>query len=136
MTQISDLVGDRLTLFGGLAGNWLLEEFGRGVAGTMPASIMPQVYVRVWQLWTSGSRKEARAVFNRYHPAIRVSGQPTIGIAMAKHLLTSADVIAGGGVRSPLRELGRRDREDLEAVCGELDLIAVMRGEVQPVEGL
>lgn len=134
MDHIRAAVGDRLALFGGLAGNWLPEELARGVAGTMPASIMPQVYVRVWELWTIGSHKEALATFNRYHPAIRVSGAPTVGIAMAKYLLASIGVISGGHVRSPLRELSPQDRDDVDRICAELDLLAVMRNEVAPDE--
>jgi 4-hydroxy-tetrahydrodipicolinate synthase len=128
MRLISDVVGDSLILFGGLAGNWLPEELRSGIAGTMPASIMPQVYVGVWELWASGRHDEALALFHRFHPVIRVSGQPSIGIAMAKQLLVSAGAIKAPFVRSPLRQLSDQDRNDLEAVAAELDLIDVMRG--------
>lgn len=131
---IRGIVGDRLVLFGGLAGNWLPEELGLGVAGTMPASIMPQVYVRVWELWTGRHPERARTLFRRYHPAIRVAGQPTLGIAMAKYLLAEIGVLADPRVRSPLPQLGDADRNDLEAVCRELNLLAVMRGEIPPEE--
>lgn len=127
--SIRDAVGDRLILFGGLGGNWLAEEVASGTAGTMPASIMPQVYVHCWQLWSAGETAKARAVFHRYHPAIRVSGHPTVGIAMAKYLLWTIGVLESPDVRPPMRALTTADRADLEKVCDELDLLAIMRGE-------
>lgn len=132
MRAVSDLAGDRLALLGGLAGNWLPEELRQGIAGTMPASIMPQVYTRVWDLWHAGDHARARAVFHRYHPVIRVGAQPGVGIPMAKYLLASIGVIAHPDVRAPLRELTPLDRRDVDTACGELDLLDVMRGEKPP----
>jgi 2-keto-3-deoxy-L-arabinonate dehydratase len=134
MREITASVGDRITLLGGLGGNWLPEELTAGSAGTMPASIMPQVYVRIWELWTSGMRAEARTMFHRYHPAIRIGAQPAVGIAMAKQLLVDAGVIANAYVRAPRGTLHSADRTDLTRIVTELGLLDVMRGAASPDE--
>ena len=120
-------LGDRYTILGGQAGNFLLEELEAGAVGTMPAAIMPQVYARVLEDWNKGDKAGARAIFNRYHPAIRVTAQQSVGFAMVKHLLWTLGVIASPRVRNPLRQLSDADRRDLEAVIDDLDLRTVMR---------
>lgn len=119
-------IGDQLVLFGGLAGNWLLEELAAGTAGTMPASIMPQVYVYVWDLWQAGDTEKARVIFNRYHPVVRVTAQQTAGFAMVKFVLWRLGVIKCPHVRNPLAQLRPEDQADLEAVIAEVDLLSVM----------
>jgi 2-keto-3-deoxy-L-arabinonate dehydratase len=122
MREVREALGDRLTILGGQAGNWFPEELAAGSVGTMPASLMPEVYVGVWELWQSGDVAGARALFNRYHPAIRVTAQQSVGFAMVKHLLWKQGVIASPRVRNPLGPLGDADRADLEAVVAELSL--------------
>jgi 4-hydroxy-tetrahydrodipicolinate synthase len=120
-------VPDGVTLLGGLAGNWLLEELAAGSRGTMPASLMPQIYVQVWDLWQSGDHAAARSLFDRYHPAIRVTAQPTAGFAMVKHLLWRIGVLEAPAVRNPLNQLTAADQADLEAVVDGLGLLELMR---------
>jgi 4-hydroxy-tetrahydrodipicolinate synthase len=122
MREVREALGDRPTIRGGQAGNWFPEELAAGSVGTMPASLMPEVYVGVWELWQSGDVAGARALFNRYHPAIRVTAQQSVGFAMVKHLLWKQGVIASPRVRNPLGPLGDADRADLEAVVAELSL--------------
>lgn len=129
MRGLRGALGSRLPILGGAAGNWLLEELEGGAVGTMPGALMPQVYVRVLSLWAGGQRQAARSLFNRYHPLIRISATPVLGIAMTKYLLWRLGVIAHPGVRRPVHPLGEGDRADLDAVCNELDLLSVMRGD-------
>jgi 2-keto-3-deoxy-L-arabinonate dehydratase len=127
MRQLRGSVGDALALFGGLAGNWLPEELASGSSGTMPAAIMPSVYVEVWDAWQRGAQAEARALFHRYHPAIRVTAQQSVGFAMVKWLMWKVGVIATPHVRSPLHSLSAADERDLVVVCEELNLFETMR---------
>jgi len=132
ISALSRAAGDRLVLLGGLGGNWLVEELARGARGTMPAAIMPQVYVAVWDLWQGGRLAEARALFHRYHGLIRLTNQPGVGLAMVKHVLWQAGIIATSRARNPLPRLGAQDVEDLEQVVADLDVIAVMQGRRVP----
>lgn len=127
--RLREVLGPRLPILGGAAGNWLLEELEGGAVGTMPGALMPQVYVRVLDLWAGGQRQAARTLFNRYHPLIRISATPSLGIAMTKHVLWRLGVIAHPGVRRPVHPLSEGDRADLDAVCNDLDLLSVLHGE-------
>lgn len=131
MRAVQAVIGDSLVLFGGQAGNWLPEELDRGVAGTMPAAIMPQVYLRVLELWSSGDHQEALRTFDHFHPLIRVTGQPRTGIPMAKQLLVDAGVLPGAAVRGPFQPLSALDRTDLDRVVERLEILGIMRGEIE-----
>ncbi len=127
--ELREAFGDRFSILGGLAGNWFLEELAAGAVGTMPAAIMPQVYILVWELWKAGDIAGARTIFDRYHPAIRITAQQTVGFAMVKHLLWSLGVIGSARVRNPLEQLTTDDLASFEAVLDDLKLVGVMRGE-------
>jgi 4-hydroxy-tetrahydrodipicolinate synthase len=120
MRAVREAVGDRFTILGGLAGNWLLEELAAGSVGTMPAAIMPEVYVAVWDAWEAGDAAAARALFDRHHPLIRVTAQQSVGFAMTKHLLWRGGVIASPRVRNPLPQLSAADLADLDATLAAL----------------
>lgn len=120
MRMIKSLTGDRFSLFGGLAGNWLPEEVAAGSVGTMPGSIMPGIYVEVMRRFAAGDRVAANRIFAEHHPLIRVTGSPAVGIAMTKWLLARDGVIASPTVRGPLTALTEQDIEDLTAVLDDL----------------
>jgi 4-hydroxy-tetrahydrodipicolinate synthase len=101
-----------------LNGQFLLEELDRGARGTMPGSDLTAAFVRLWQMWTTGARREARQEFARYLPLIRYELQPGLGVSVMKHNLAAAGVIANPRVRHPTRtldEIGRRELEELRA---------------------
>lgn len=119
IAAVRDLVGDRLAILGGQAGIWLPEEVARGSVGTMPASIMPDAYVEMWQLWASGQPEAARRVFDSHYPLIRVTSAPTVGIPMSKVILHRLGLLTSPTVRTPLQQLAERDLADLDAVIGK-----------------
>ncbi|MEZ0469882.1 dihydrodipicolinate synthase family protein [Luteimonas salinilitoris] len=105
-------------LFGGLNGQFLLEELDRGAVGTMPGSDLTAAFVAMWDLWRAGDRAGARREFARYLPLIRYELQPGLGVAVMKHNLVAAGVIASARVRHPTRELdaaGLREIGELRA---------------------
>lgn len=118
ITELLRIAGDGLVLFGGLNGQFLLEELGRGSRGTMPGSDMADVFVRIWSAWHEGRLADARAEFVRYLPLIRYELQPGLGVSVMKHNLKTGGVIASARVRHPTRvldEIGTRELEDLRA---------------------
>ena len=116
VTDIIRLADSSLTLFGGMNGQFLLEELDRGARGTMPGSDLTSVFVGVWNLWTAGRRAEARQAFARHLPLIRYELQPGLGVAVMKQNLWTWGVIASARVRHPTRaldEIARREVEEL-----------------------
>jgi 4-hydroxy-tetrahydrodipicolinate synthase len=116
VTEVREAAGDSLTIFGGLNGNFLIEELQRGARGTMPGSDMIEMFVRVWKLYENGKLAEARAEFNRYLPLIRFELQPGLGVSAMKHNLKAAGVIKQTTVRPPTRSLDPIAREELEQI--------------------
>lgn len=90
-----------LALFGGLNGQFLIEECERGAVGTMPSSDATWVYVRILDLLERGEKKEAWQLFSTALPLIRFELQPGLGVSAAKHNLVSEGVIASARVRHP-----------------------------------
>ncbi len=108
-----------LTLFGGLNGQFLIEECQRGARGTMPASDMASLYVEVWAALEAGDEGAAWDSFLRALPLIRFELQPGLGVSAIKHNLVSVGVIRSAAVRHPTRSLddaGLRELETLRAL--------------------
>ena len=115
VTEIRQLAEDSLSLFGGLNGQFLLEELDRGASGSMPGSDLTAMFVRIWQAWSRGDAIEARQVFTRGLPMIRYELQPGLGVAVMKHNLHASGVIASTRVRQPTRTLDDRSRREVDA---------------------
>jgi len=99
--------GGKLVLFGGLNGNFYLEELARGSRGIMPGSDMIGLFVRVWDCWHEGKLEEAWDVFTAMLPLIRFELQPGLGVSAMKHNLQHAGIIASACVRHPTAALDR-----------------------------
>ncbi len=53
------------SIFSGNGGRNMLYEMRLGMDGTMPAPALTDVYVRIWELYQSGRRAEARDIFSK-----------------------------------------------------------------------
>jgi len=89
-------------LFGGTAGLLFLEELDEGAAGTMPSSLLPDVFVRVLAAYRAGDRPSAAALMARYLRLvafeIHLGGQHAV-----KEILARRGVIRSPFVRGPVR---------------------------------
>lgn len=104
-TAVGKISGGAMTVFGGLNGQFMIEEMGRGSRGVMPGSDMTADYVAVWNALEAGRTKEAWSVFTRMLPLIRFELQPGLGVSAMKHNLLDRGVIAGTYVRHPTAAL-------------------------------
>jgi 4-hydroxy-tetrahydrodipicolinate synthase len=127
MTDIKRAAGNDLVLFGGLNGQFLLEELGRGADGTMPGSDLTAVFARIWTLWQANQRDDAREEFTRYLPLIRYELQPGLGVSVMKHNLYEWGVIDSTRVRRPTRTVDEIGRQELTAIRRTLDLPGICR---------
>lgn len=122
VSEVKQAVGDSLTIFGGLNGQFFLEELQRGARGTMPGSDMMPMFVMVWNLFLAGKYKEARAEFNRHLPLIRFELQPGLGVSAMKHNLKVAGIIKHTTIRPPTRALDSIGIEELRRLTEDLAL--------------
>lgn len=120
VTEVKQAAGDLLVIFGGLNGHFLLEELERGARGAMPGSDMTPMFVRVWNDYEAGRRREARAEFNRHLPLIRFELQPGLGVSAMKHNLKAQGIIKHATVRPPTRSLDPVGIEELQQIINDI----------------
>jgi 4-hydroxy-tetrahydrodipicolinate synthase len=113
ITEVASQAKGRLTLFGGLNGNFLIEEIGRGSRGTMPGSDLIPEFVRIWDWCSAGRWDDAWTEFTRILPLIRFELQPGLGVSAMKHNLKALGVISSSRVRHPTRELDAMGIQEL-----------------------
>lgn len=106
----------RLTVFGGLNGQFLIEEVQRGARGVMPASDMTEQFVQVWDRLEAGDPARAWQLFTRMLPLIRFELQPGMGVSAVKHNLAARGVISSARVRHPTVSLDAESLRELEVL--------------------
>jgi len=116
ITAVREAAGDAMVLFGGLNGQFFIEEHERGSRGVMPGSDMTCMYASVWSKLEAGDTKAAWEVFMRALPLIRFELQPGRGVSAMKHNLNSAGIIASTRVRHPTTSLEPASIRELEAL--------------------
>ena len=100
--------GHLITVFGGSAGTYFVEELARGGVGTMPWPSTPEVFVKIWNRWQAGDKDGARETFEReLLPILRVSSTGVrLGHTINKEILKRRGVIKSAHVRAPSDPLG------------------------------
>ena len=99
--DVRHATGDRVLVFGGLGGMFLLEELQRGAAGTMTGFAYSEVLVDVFRSFRAGALGEAADEFFRFLPLMRFEMQAEIGLAVRKWLYAERGLIASGTLRAP-----------------------------------
>jgi 2-keto-3-deoxy-L-arabinonate dehydratase len=89
-------------VFGGAGGLMFLEELDQGACGTMPSSLVPDVFVRALALYRTGDRKDAAGLLARYLPLLTFE-MHLGGHRAVKEVLLRAGVIRSAFVRGPIR---------------------------------
>jgi 4-hydroxy-tetrahydrodipicolinate synthase len=99
--------------FGGLNGQFLIEEFDRGARGTMPGSDLTSLYADIWNSLEAGDRTRAWRLFTQALPLMRYELQPGMGVSAMKHNLKEAGIIRSAFVRPPTIPLDSKSLEEL-----------------------
>ena len=105
VSKVVEAAGADLTVFGGLNGQFMIEEVQRGARGVMPAADMTALYVEIWNRLEAEDPAAAWRVFTRALPLIRFELQPGLGVSAVKHNLVERGVIKTAHVRQPTRSL-------------------------------
>jgi 4-hydroxy-tetrahydrodipicolinate synthase len=119
VTQLRELAGDNLKgVMGGKAGRHLLDEYRRGVCGTMPACEVADLHAKLWDELEAGS-PEARETYRKLLPLLLF--ETSYGVAVYKEVLKRRGVIrsayhrqAGG------RQLDAGAQAELGAILADL----------------
>jgi 4-hydroxy-tetrahydrodipicolinate synthase len=120
ITSVLSAASGSLVLFGGMNGQFFLEELERGARGTMPGSDMTSLFVRTWNAFESGDKDSAWHMFTCMLPLMRFELQPGMGVSAMKHNLMAAGVIKSARVRHPTAELSAESLQELELLRARL----------------
>ncbi len=121
ITAIRKLIEDRLTIFGGLGGVFLLDELSRGSVGAMTGFAYPEVLVEICTNMREGGRASAEPVFNRYLPMLLFEYQEGIGLGIRKHALHHRGLISCAKVRYPGSEPTEEIRQEFLDLIRDID---------------
>ena len=116
--------GHLVTVFGGSAGTYFIEELRRGSVGTMPWPSTPEVFVKIWNLWQAGDSGGALNTFEReLLPILRVSSTGLrMGHAINKEILKRRGVIKNAHVRAPSDPLDALAEHELSETLERLGI--------------
>ena len=113
---------DQFAILGGLGGMFLLEELGRGAAGTMTGFAFTEILVAVYQAWQAGDRSQAESIFDRYLPLIRYENQPVINLTIRKELLYRRGAMATPLLRKPFTPIDAGTHDELTWVLARVGI--------------
>jgi 2-keto-3-deoxy-L-arabinonate dehydratase len=122
ITEVLQQAKGNITLFGGLNGNFLIEELDRGAVGTMPGSDLCAPFQRVWKAYQSGDRALARSEFQKLLPLIRYELQPGLGVSVMKLNLKARGIISCAAVRPPTKAVDSIGVKEVKELREELGL--------------
>ena len=91
----------RVSILGGVGGQFLPEELARGADGIMTGYAFPEMLVKVCELMWAGERDAAQDLFDIHLPLIRTEVQPGLGLAIRKYVLKRRGIIAHDTLRAP-----------------------------------
>ncbi len=122
ITEVRQLAGDNLKgIMGGKAGRVLLQEYERGVCGTMPACEIADLHVPLWHLLEKGEKQAARAYFQQLLPLLNFEATVGVGPVVYKEVLRRRGVIAHSTSRRPnLQGFDEFDSRELDKLLAEL----------------
>jgi 4-hydroxy-tetrahydrodipicolinate synthase len=101
-SELLAATGGRLHVSGGWAVMQMIEALDRGVHAFMPTALHA-IYVRIYQLHTSGDREGARELFERVLPILAFANQHLdISIHFFKRLLHAQGIYPTPAVRQPI----------------------------------
>ncbi|WP_454697903.1 dihydrodipicolinate synthase family protein [Arthrobacter humicola] len=103
------LVG-RVSVFGGLGGQGLLDELMAGAAGAMTGFSYPEALIACVRAWQRDGYEAARDQLLPYLPLINFEQQAKIALAVRKECLRKRGLIKDSGVRAPASEFPEKLR--------------------------
>ncbi len=128
LSTIRELAADHIGIFGGLGGEYFLEELQRGSNGIMTGFAFPEVLVGIYEAFRQGNEARAAAIFDHYVPLIRYEFQPKIGLAFRKFIYQRRGIIDSAYIRSPGRHLDERTQDELTALVRRVGLSVDQHG--------
>lgn len=122
-TELLEATSGRLHVSGGWAVMQMIEALDRGVHAFMPTALH-SIYVRIYELYTSGKREAARDLFDRVLPILAFSNQHLdISIHFFKRLLCAQGVYSTAVVRAPILPFDEMHMRIADELIGRAEML-------------
>jgi 4-hydroxy-tetrahydrodipicolinate synthase len=123
IAEVRRLAGEAcVPIFGGLGGAFLFEELLAGAAGAMTGFAYPEILLHVTKAYREGDVTEARNVFYRYAPVVRLEAQESLGMAIRKEFLRRRGIIEHAGLRQPGSRIDDTTRKAIDSILAWSEL--------------
>lgn len=110
----------RVSILGGVGGQFLPEELARGADGIMTGYAFPEMLVKVCALMAAGQRDAAQDLFDIHLPLIRTEVQPGLGLAIRKYVLMKRGIIAHDTLRAPGPKMSKETAGEVDYLMARL----------------
>ncbi|MDC0035349.1 dihydrodipicolinate synthase family protein [Chloroflexi bacterium] len=113
ISAIRNKIQDRMGIFGGLGGVFLLDELRRGSIGAMTGFAYPEILVQICNEYKNGKSEVAEKLFYDYLPLIQFEQQEGIGLAIRKAGIHHRRLISHPTIRHPAGQLAETTYKEL-----------------------
>ena len=113
ISAIRNKIQDRMGIFGGLGGVFLLDELRRGSIGAMTGFAYPEILVQICNEYKNGKSEGAEKLFYDHLPLIQFEQQEGIGLAIRKAGIHHRGLISHPTVRHPAGQLAENTYKEL-----------------------
>jgi len=113
ISAIRNKIQDRMGIFGGLGGVFLLDELRRGSIGAMTGFAYPEILVQICNEHKNGKSEVAEKLFYDHLPLIQFEQQDGIGLAIRKAGIHHRGLISHPTVRHPAGQLAETTYKEL-----------------------
>jgi dihydrodipicolinate synthase/N-acetylneuraminate lyase len=116
----------RLQVIYGLGGIAMLDGLAHGASAMMPGTAAIDIYVRIYEFFREGKRKEAKALFYQLLPYLAFALQHLeLAIGIEKRLLAKRGVIASARMRRPTIFLDEEYEKQIEELVDDVHALSV-----------
>lgn len=122
ISRIREMTQGKLKIFGGMGGQYYLEELQRGAEGIMTGFSYVEVLIKIYDKFINGDIEGAEKTFDHYMPLIRYDAQLKIGMAIRKYVYYKRGIIASNTVRHPGTVLDDYTKKELERIVARVGL--------------
>ena len=101
-TELKNLGGDEVIVFGGAWGTNFVSELNRGSEGTMLGCVVPEFYSKAWEYWKRGRKDDAYTHMEKIGPLLSLLTRSLdFSYHLDKEILKRRGVIKSVNVRMP-----------------------------------
>ena len=124
--EVKALMGDRLTILGGMGGRLILEELQLGAVGSIPNPCMTDLVVNTLNKFNEGKMKEAKESFSMYEPWLEFQTKyKESSFEIVKETLRLRGVVKSSATRSPHVPMSEQAKTELRNLIRKMNMLAV-----------